>query len=174
MGDVAPVLQNDASEAAVDLPDEHEIKRREYQLKRHDFLLRINENYHERVFKVTSSALAGNIGALILLVTLSKGEGNKHLFESLGSSSHSFIVGAVSALLAFGAGWAMSLRTTEDFIRVARDNFQNTDNFNPDNRWEISLFISYIVIPWMLTLGVMLSGASFLWGLLTILKTAAI
>jgi hypothetical protein len=174
MADDAPVFQSETVGALVGSPTEQEIKRREYELKRNDFLLRIYENYHERVFKITSAALAGNIGALILLVTLSKGESNKHLFESLGSSSRAFIVGAVSALFAFGAGWAVSLRTTEDFIRIAEENFQTTKNFNPDNRWGISLLISYIAIPWMLTLGVMLSGVSFLWGLLTMLKMAAI
>lgn len=152
---------------------EQEIKRREYELKKHDFLLKLYEAYHERIFKVTTAALAGNIGALVLFATISKAGADEALLSSLKDSVRIFLLGILFGSLAVGAGWAMSIRKTEAFERLVRSDFSPDDDLLKDQRNALSRAVSHVFVPYMAVFGAMISALFFLFGILAIITRAA-
>jgi hypothetical protein len=52
--------------------EEAELKRREYELKRHDFLSRVFDTHYAIAMRLTALALAGNLGAIIVIWTALK------------------------------------------------------------------------------------------------------
>jgi fatty-acid desaturase len=83
-----------------------------------------------------------------------------------------FLVGAVIALLSVGAGWAMFMRATEAFDRLASTNFSPTDDLHKDDRNLLSRIVSYTIMPYMAVIGAMISGLFFVFGILVVLTRA--
>jgi hypothetical protein len=148
---------------------EHELKRRECQLKRHEFLFKLHEAVLERTFKVSSTALIGNLAVLALFASIVRVDVNKTLITSLQASSSYFLLGALTTLLALGASFAMTLRRAEAFERLAKENFPDEATLYDEPKNIISRIVVFQVIPSMATLGIILSGFFFIIGLLDVL-----
>lgn len=84
--------------------DEAELKRREYELKRHDFLARTFDTHYAIAMRLTALALAGNLRAIIVIWTALKDNRPPEVLTHAKWAIAMFSIGlmlAVSALSAY-------------------------------------------------------------------------
>jgi hypothetical protein len=147
--------------------DEIELKRREYELKRQEFLQRLEESNSDRLIKVATTALFGHIGALVLFATLSKSDGNSQFSNAFGPAIIYFTFGAFTGLLAFGGAWSMAWRNNIDAAELADHHFAENEALY--EKWRpFAVLRTYLLIPWMTVGCIMISGALFIAGLVLI------
>lgn len=144
-----------------------EIKRREYELKRNEFLFKVTDSYHERLFKIASSAIVGNLGALALFASVSKADGDKALLAAFQDAAFLFFTGAIFGLFALGGAFAVSSRRAFNFERIAAAHFPEDAS---DKRGAMFRLVSYVLVPFMTTICLGGSSAFFAIGLFVMMK----
>jgi hypothetical protein len=92
--------------------DCQELKRREYELKRHDFLARISDLHYAIAMRLAMLALTGNLVALVAVWTSFKDrphdEWMKHMFSSVWDFTWAMVFAICSLAFYFVATGALS------------------------------------------------------------------
>jgi hypothetical protein len=148
--------------------DQQEFRRRDYELKRHEFFLKLKESYFERAFKVATGAIIGNTGALTLFASISKPDVNIQLQLAFKSALLYFVYGSVASLIALGGTWTMSQRVHNGLDRIASENFPEGGGIYDDHRSLLSRLITWKIIPHLTTISFLAAAFFFIAGILQI------